>query len=101
MSKYIYEVKMQVPRRVYEEYLSWLKQHVTEMLELPVFTKAEIQLELSDHQDYESLRCFYEYEEAEDLKVYLEKYAPQMRGQLKEEIKNQINFQSSNYKRLG
>ena len=76
----IYEVNLSIDRGIYDEYKSWLIEHVKEMLQFPGFIQASLlKQEQDDPSDQEKLTVQYQLESRDDLEKYLIECAPKMR----------------------
>ena len=76
----IYEVNLSVDVEVADDYVVWLRQHVSEMLQIEGFNAAEIyQEEREDRQRGYSVR--YRMSSREALDEYFDNHAPRMRGE--------------------
>lgn len=96
MSTYVYEVNILGPVQIEKKYLSWLQKHINEMLELPVFTKAE-QTKINISEDCFGVRVKYFLNSPTDLKDYLKNYSDKMRNQIDPELLEQLQFFRCNY----
>lgn len=85
----IYEVTLKVDPSIQEDFLSWLKNHVREMLEFPGFEEAH----LFHTQMFEPQSGFivqYRIQNQGRLDEYFAKFAPNMRAQGKEKFGDQF-----------
>ena len=98
MNKYVYEVSIQLDSKLTESYLAWLKGHVEEMLKLPCFQTADIFI--GEEGPKNLIRVHYSYKEPKDFQNYLDQYAEQMRAQLPEIFKNQLEFERALLKKV-
>lgn len=76
----IYEVNLKVAQTIALEYLSWLHDHVREMLQLVGFLEGVIYEEVLDNQECR-LVVHYKMASEEALQQYFEQDAPRMRQQ--------------------
>lgn len=72
----IYEVNLSVKSEVYVPFVQWLQEHIADMLELGVFTKAQL---FKDSDNPLSLTVHYWCQSKEELDFYFEQYANKMR----------------------
>ena len=70
------------------------------MLSLECFFSADLFEEVSHKDGDVLLRAVYGYKSLEDFKTYLDKYAGKMRGDLSEELKNEIAFKRRHFKKV-
>lgn len=73
---WIYEVNLFVQEEIKESYLTWLRAHIQEMLDLPCFEKATL---LCDEDN--NWVVHYHAPSRESIDAYLKTYAQQMRGE--------------------
>lgn len=73
--QWIYEVNLQVDASIKDDYLSWLRPHIQEMLELPTFESAEL---FEDEQGQWVVQ--YRAPSREAVDQYLNEYSKKMRG---------------------
>jgi hypothetical protein len=79
----VYEVNVDFPLSIADQYRAWLAHHVREMLELPGFVSADVHDVEADpiNQASRAQMCVqYRLQDANALSNYLETYAPAMRG---------------------
>lgn len=72
---WIYEVNLRVDADIKQAYLTWLKDHIKEMLELPCFERASM---FEDQEGQWVVQ--YHAPSREAINRYLESYAKKMRG---------------------
>lgn len=81
----IYEVNLKVVQTIAQEYLSWLHDHVNEMLKQTGFLQARVYQDISENEQDVQSTCHYivQYTVAtrESLQQYFEHVAPLMRQQ--------------------
>ncbi len=79
----VYEVNVDFPLVIAEQYRAWLAHHVRQMLELPGFISADV-LDVESDPTPPNMRgqmCVqYRLQDANALSNYLQTYAPAMRG---------------------
>ncbi|MFO3103581.1 DUF4286 family protein [Legionella pneumophila serogroup 1] len=79
----VYEVNLSIDNDIYNEYKSWLDEHIQEMLKFPGFINATVMHQALDGDSSDTqkhLTVQYQIESVEDLKNYFEEHAPKMRG---------------------
>ena len=69
----IYEVNLNINNTIYQDYYSWLLEHVKKMLEYDGFKKAEIGLVDLMNEEEKSLRVSYTIDSYTNLEDYLKK----------------------------
>lgn len=72
---WIYEVNLSVDAAIKQDYLTWLKAHIKEMLDLPCFDRAFL---FEDQEGQWVVQ--YQAQSRQAIDDYLEKYAEKMRG---------------------
>jgi hypothetical protein len=78
----IYEVSLQFPAAIADDYRAWLAAHVRQMLELPGFISADVFEFAPAEPSAECGMCVqYHLQDATALAQYLDIYAPSMRAQ--------------------
>jgi len=77
----LYEVNLVVNRDIYGDFLSWLREHINEMLCFEGFVKADLwTLEAEDQGSSPDAICVqYHLESRDKLNTYLNVHAPRMR----------------------
>ncbi|MBI2792456.1 MAG: DUF4286 family protein [Gammaproteobacteria bacterium] len=77
----IYEVNLKIAQTIAHEYLSWLHEHINEMLALEGFMKASLFEEIETVGEKGDARYIVQYTVASlaALHHYLEHFAPMMR----------------------
>lgn len=91
--KYIYEVRCTIPMQITTDFREWLADHLDDMLSLPYFTGGQIvEGELLDRPEMHLFVVRYELKSKQDLNVYLEKAAPQMRSKLPEDFAGRVEY---------
>lgn len=78
-----YEVNLVIQKEIFDNYYTWLVDHIKEMLKFHGFKKASISKEISKENlkdNYINLTVLYNIETKQDLDNYLEQYAPHMRA---------------------
>ncbi len=73
----LYEVSIVVDNDIYEEYLTWLDDHVQELLKLEGFSKAEI---WCDQNQSNQIICHYHIESEKHYTDYIEIHSPKLRA---------------------
>ena len=97
----IYEVTFNVDREIVEAFDAWLATHVTEMLEMPGFLKAET-FELEDDEQGHARRVTHYYlASEEDLEQYLAGPANAMRQSSIDQFADQFKASRRVLRRLG
>lgn len=97
----IYEVTFNVDREIVEAFDAWLATHVTEMLEIPGFLKAET-FELEDDEQGRARRVTHYYlASEEDLEQYLAGPANAMRQSSIDQFADQFEASRRVLRRLG
>ena len=97
----IYEVTFNVDREIVEAFDAWLATHVTEMLEIPGFLKAET-FELEDDEQGHARRVTHYYlASEEDLEQYLAGPANAMRQSSIDQFADQFKASRRILRRLG
>jgi hypothetical protein len=97
----IYEVTFNVDREIVEAFDAWLATHVTEMLEIPGFLKAET-FELEDDEQGHARRVTHYYlASEEDLEQYLAGPANAMRQSSIDQFADQFKASRRVLRRLG
>lgn len=76
----IYEVNLEISTNIYEEFVTWLKLHIVEVLKNPGFLKAQVFCLNSDNPN-SLLTVHYYVRNAKDLDLYLNEKALQMRSE--------------------
>jgi hypothetical protein len=75
----IYEVNLEIDTAIYEQFKTWLYDHVKEMLQLEGFLEAKILHEQSDSTEKKKLKCCYLLISQKNLDNYLTTQALHMR----------------------
>jgi len=75
-----YEVNLKIDRSIYDEYMTWLKPHIEEMVNFDGFTRACLlqQTDLNDEQN-KHITVLYSLKNQEALEHYLKNHAHHMR----------------------
>jgi hypothetical protein len=79
----VYEVNVDFPIAIAEQYRAWLAHHVRQMLELPGFVSADVHdIEVDPMLGATRAQMCVQYrlQDANALSNYLQTYAPAMRG---------------------
>lgn len=91
--KYIYEVRITLPKSVAKNYRIWLLDHIDDMLSLSYFNHAQLwEGDSLDIPDMAVFKVHYSLATATSLQDYLQHAAPQMRSRLPEEFTGQLQF---------
>lgn len=93
---YIYEVNISGPSELETKYLRWLEDHISEMLELPVFESADYNM-IDIKPNIFGIRVRYKLKNKEQMKVYTEQYSDKMRGNTPPEFKSKLSYFRCNY----
>ncbi len=82
MSEIVYLVDLDVDAGIAQEYLSWLRQHVRQMLALPGFLGARIfeRLEPQAREGRSGFSVHYRLRDRAAFEDYLREHAPRMRA---------------------
>lgn len=75
----IYEVNIKIPSQIKDDYLSWLKHHIDEILQIDGFLSASF-FEDESHEGYLQYCVQYQVLSQEKLDHYLKDFAPKMRS---------------------
>ena len=78
----VYQIDLELKPAIVDAYAAWLKEHVTEILALPGFLRAEVLEEPARATD--DLRCFsvrFVLRDRDSLENYLREHAPRLRNQ--------------------
>ena len=75
----IYEVTLSVHNSIYEDYIKWLKKHITKMLTFRGFHKHQLYKISSKNLNETKLCVHYHINSLEDLESYFDKYAEGMK----------------------
>lgn len=77
----IYEVNLIIQNKIFDEYMRWLKNHITDMLKFDGFIRAETGLIKEDNQQAEkTIRINYLIESEKQLENYLKEHAATVRN---------------------
>lgn len=82
----IYEVNLSIKQEVAKDFLSWLRAHMKEVIELGHFEKAEL---FSRENDCE-LTVHYHVKDQQTLDTYLKTHAPRLREEGLKRFSNQL-----------
>ncbi len=87
----IYEVNLQINTDILAEYMSWLKDHIQEILNLPGFKQAILLNEQnSEKSNNTNITIQYYLNSQENLNNYLENHAHKMRADGLNRFKNRF-----------
>ncbi len=82
--KIIYEVNLKILANVYEEFYTWLMQHIEDVIALPGFISADCYKEMNNEEhDIVCLTIKYTLDSLKALNHYLEHDAPLLREETK------------------
>lgn len=84
----IYEVNLQIQPKNFDDYLTWLKEHVQKMLDFPGFLQAQLRQDL-DNANHISV-C-YTIKDEYSLEHYLTQHADKMRAEGLEKFADQFS----------
>ncbi|WP_347359321.1 DUF4286 family protein [Bdellovibrio sp.] len=91
-----YIVHISVRHEVYGEYVDWLKnEHISEVLALPGFVKAELCLRKGGNMEASSkdVKIVYTIKDEEAMKTYMSEFAMKMREKGLEKFSGQFSAQ--------
>lgn len=82
----LYEVNLEVDINIFNDYITWLKNHLNEMLTIDGFKTAKIFTDISYKNDITAHNCkmlvvLYEVESEDKVNNYFNNQAPKMRQQ--------------------
>jgi hypothetical protein len=88
-----YEVQVEVKIARAEEYLSWLGPHIRDVLATPGFLSAQL-LEVTDlpQNSARTFKVLYWVDSEESLTDYIERRAPQLRGDAQKRFGSDSTF---------
>ena len=96
MDQKYYSVQIRVPLAKSQLFLDWLHPHIKDMEKLPCFSGAKLFEEIDQgEREFKVFTAHYYFETDEQFETYLKEYASQMRGELPEELKKDLNFTRS------
>ena len=90
----IYEVNLEVDESHFESYLEWLNGHITEMLKLNGFIKAELFEALEEYDDEGKIMFMVHYyiTDEDTLNSYFKNDAPRMQKQMPESFHEHVSI---------
>lgn len=88
----IYEVNLTIDSVIYVEFLSWLKEHVYEMLQFPGFIQASLLKQDDDKvNEQEKLTVQYQVKSRKELDHYFTEHSAKMREEGIKRFKGQFS----------
>ena len=95
-----YEVNLEIEREVSAAYLSWLKEHVDEILALDGFVSAQCHEVESSSEERLVLSVHYRVESREHLDAYFRDHAERLRGDGMKKFEGRFSAERRIYKEL-
>ncbi|MCF6765148.1 DUF4286 family protein [Thiotrichales bacterium 19S3-7] len=94
----IYEVNLSINQSIFDQYFTWLKPHVADMLNFDGFRRAQINEEIqTDDKEIRSITVRYAIDSWPYLEDYLENHAYRMRDEGIELFKDQFSAKRKSY----
>ena len=88
----IYEVNIQVDKRIYNDYILWLNPHIEKMLTFNGFIKVKKFINKNSTNDIKNVIIHYYISSKDDLNYYLSNNAHEMRTEMLDEFTDKVNI---------